>query len=305
MILRAPALPPGGTLGIVAPSSWAKARNLRRGVATLRGFGYRVKLFCSFRWKDGYLAGRDAVRAAALNRALQDPGVDAVVCARGGYGVLRIVDRVDFAAIRRRPRIIVGFSDITVLELAIWKHCRLVTFYGPMAAFRSPPYNWRWWRHVLAARTPVGPVPLPAGHRPRFIRPGRATGRILGGTLSLVSKLVGTPHLPDLDGAILFLEDVDERPYKIDGYLAHLRLAGVLDRVGGVVLANFKKCRPRGRSSLGLDRIFRDYFGKARYPVAIGFPFGHEDPMFTLPQGVRATLDSRRGNMILREPGVR
>jgi muramoyltetrapeptide carboxypeptidase len=173
-----------------------------------------------------------------------------------------------------------------------------------MAAFAAPPYNWRWFRHMLATPRPAGPVPIPPEFTPRCLRPGRATGRILGGTLSLVSKLVGTMFLPRLDGAILFLEDVGEQPYRIDGFLAHLRLAGVLDRVAGVILANFKRCRPRGRHSLGLDRIFHDYFGKARIPVAEGFPFGHQDPMFTLPQGVLATLDASRGRLELLEPAV-
>ncbi|MEK7476543.1 MAG: LD-carboxypeptidase [Candidatus Coatesbacteria bacterium] len=304
MALRAPALPPGGTIGLVAPSSPAKAAGFRRAVATLRGLGYRVKAFVSPRWRDGYLAGRDDLRLRQLNRALRDPAVDAVVCLRGGYGALRLVDGVDFAALRRRPKILVGFSDITVLELAIWRHCRLVTFYGPMPAFPGPGYNWRWFRRMLSSPRALGPVPMPPEHVPRCLRPGRATGRILGGTLSLVSKLVGTPHLPKLDGALLFLEDVGEPPYKIDGYLAHLRLAGVFDRVAGVMLASFKKCRPRSRSSLSLDRVFRDYFGKAPYPVAVGFPFGHQDPMFTLPQGVCATLDAGRGTLELHDAPV-
>jgi muramoyltetrapeptide carboxypeptidase len=128
---------------------------------------------------------------------------------------------------------------------------------------------------------------------------------VLGGTLSLVSKLVGTPWLPDLRGAILFLEDVDEHPHKIDGYLAHLRLAGILDRVAGVILANFKRCGPRRPSDLEPERIFRDYFRNARYPVALDFPFGHRDPMAALPQGVWSTLNAGTGTLRLHDPAIR
>lgn len=303
-MIRPPALRPGDTIGIVAPSSWAKARNLRKGVAHLVRSGYRVKLFCSPRLMVGYLAGPDRIRARLLERAFADPAVKAILCERGGYGALRMVDLVDFSLIRRHPKIFVGFSDITVLHMAMFTTAGLTTFYGPMVAFSSPAYSWRSLWRALSDPSPVGPVPMPFGWQPTFLRPGRATGRLFGGTLSLISKLVGTRYLPDLKGAILFLEDVDEKPYKIDGYLAHLRLAGVFDRIGGLILANFKNCRPR-RNSLTLDEIFRDYFKRAPYPVALHMPFGHLGPMFTLPLGVRATLDSRSGNISLEESGVR
>ncbi len=299
MVIRPVALRPGGTIGVIAPSSWAKPAALNRGVATLKRFGYRVKLYCRPGLKDGYLAGPDAVRARLVNAAFRDRTLDAILCERGGYGMLRIVDRLDFAPLAKRPIPFVGFSDLTILQLALWKKHRMTSFYGPMIAFESPAFNWtHLWRMVSDAR-PAGRVPVPSPFRPRFLRPGRATGRVLGGTLSLVSKLVGTPHLPDLTGAMLFLEDVDEKPHKIDGYLAHLRLAGIFDRVSGVILANFARCAPRRKADLPLDRIFRDYFGKARYPVAVDFPFGHRDPMFTIPQGVRARLDSRSGMTLL------
>jgi len=303
-MIKPRALRPGGTLGIVAPSSWAKARNLRRGVALLERTGYRVTLYCSPSLAYGYLAGPDAVRARLLERAFADRNVDAILCERGGYGALRMVDRLNFPLIRRNPKIFVGFSDITVLQMALYTQAGLASFYGPMVAFPSPPYNWHHLWRALSDPRPVGKVPMPAGWTPKFIRPGRATGRLFGGTLSLVSKLVGTPYLPDLSGAILFLEDVNEKPYRIDGFLAHLRLAGVFDRIGGLILANFKNCRP-GRNSLTLDEIFRDYFRHATFPVATHMPFGHLGPMFTLPLGVRATLDSVRRNLVLEEAGVR
>lgn len=304
MVIKPAALRPGSTLGIVAPSSWSRPDALARGVRVLKGFGYRVKLFVPPA-RDGDFAGPDAARARLFNRAFADRVVDAVFCARGGYGALRMLGGVDVGLIRRHPKILVGFSDITVLQLALWKAMRLVTFYGPMVAFRSPPYNWRHLWRALSSSRPAGAVPIVKPHQPVFLRPGRATGRILGGTISLVSKLVGTPYLPSFRGAILFLEDVGEKPHKVDGYLAHLRLAGILDRVAGVILANFKRCRSRSATQHPVERIIHDHFRRAPYPVATGFPFGHLDPMFTLPQGVRATLDSRSGTLVLLEGGVR
>lgn len=304
-MIRPVRLRPGGTIGVIAPSSWAKPAALARGVATLKSFGYRVKLHCRPGLKDGYLAGPDAVRARLVNAALRDRSLDAILCERGGYGMLRIVDRLDFAALARRPIPFVGFSDLTVFELALWKTHRMTSCYGPMIAFESPRFNWTHLWRMLSNPEPAGRVPVPPPFRPRFLRPGRATGRILGGTLSLVAKLVGTKWLPDLTGAILFLEDVDEKPHKLDGYLAQLRLAGILDRVAGVILANFARCAPRRKADLPLERIFRDYFGRAPYPVAVDFPFGHRDPMFTIPQGVGARLDSSTRSLTFLEPGVR
>ncbi|MCI0405027.1 MAG: LD-carboxypeptidase [candidate division Zixibacteria bacterium] len=305
-LVKPKALFPEATVGIVAPSSWAKDAQLRRGLKWLAKTGFKVKLFLSSKLKYGYLSGPDDVRARLFNRAFADSEVDAVICARGGYGALRMLDKIDFDLIRKNPKIFVGFSDITAIHLALFKKTGLCSFHGPMAADFGAAYNRHNLLNVLTSKTPFGKVPFPKGMRPKFMRPGVATGPLLGGNLSLIVKLFGTPYQPAFDGAILFLEDISEYPHRIDGYFAQLRLAGVLERIAGLILADFKDCErpPRASFTMPLKRIFQDFFGRAPFPVALNFPFGHSKNKFTLPLGVRATLDSKKGSLILEEAGV-
>jgi muramoyltetrapeptide carboxypeptidase len=175
-----------------------------------------------------------------------------------------------------------------------------------MAADFGTAYNRQNLLSVLVSNTAFGKIPFPKGMRPTFIRPGKVSGPLLGGNLSLVVKLFGTPYQPSFEGAILFLEDVSEYPHRIDGYLAQLRLAGVFRQIAGLILADFKDCAhpPKAGYYMPLARIFKDFFERASFPVALNFPFGHSKNNFTLPLGVRATLDSRKGNLVLEEAGV-
>ncbi len=305
-LLKPKALFPGATIGIVAPSSWAKDARLRRGLAWLGKTGFKVKLFLSPGQKYGYLSGPDSVRARLFNQAFADTAVDAVICARGGYGALRMLDKIEFDLIRQNPKIFVGFSDITAIHLALYQKTGLCSFHGPMAADFGTAYSRQNLFQILSSKSPFGKVSFPRRERPQFIRPGRATGPLLGGNLSLIVKLFGTPYQPSFDGAILFFEDVSEYPHRIDGYIAQLRLSGVFERIAGLILADFKDCErpPRGGLTMSLKRIFQDFFGNAPFPVALNFPFGHSKNKFTLPLGVRATLDSRKGSLVLEESGV-
>lgn len=306
-LLKAKPLSFGAVIGIVAPASWAKDAKLGRGLRWLKQSGFKTKLFLSPRQKYGYLSGPDDVRARLFNRAFADKTVETVVCARGGYGSLRILDKIDYGLIRKNPKIFVGFSDITALQLAIYKKTGLCTFHGPMAADFGTPYNRRHLMQILSSKKPFGPVRFPKGRRPKFLRPGKASGPLLGGNLSLVAKLCGTPYFPSFRDALLFLEDINEAPHRIDGYFAQLRLAGVFDQIAGLILAEFTKAEApkNGPFTLPLSTIFREYFGRAPYPVALNFPFGHSRDKFTLPLGIRATLDSRKQNLILQEAGIR
>lgn len=304
-LLKPKALFPGATIGIVAPSSWAKDARLRRGLAWLKKSGFKVKLFLSPKLKYGFLSGPDGVRVQLFNQAFADSQVDAVICARGGYGALRMLDKIDFDLIRRHPKIFVGFSDITAIHLALYKKTGLVSFHGPMAADFGTAYDRQSLLKVLSSKTAFGKIPFPKGMRPKFMRSGKAAGPLLGGNLSLIVKLFGTPYQPSFRGTILFLEDIGEYPHRIDGYLAQLRLAGVFDQIAGLILADFKDCeRPlRARFRMPLKRIFRDFFSRAPFPVALNFPFGHSKNKFTLPLGVRVTLDSRKRSLIIEEAG--
>lgn len=304
-LVKPKALFPGATIGIVAPASWAKDFKLRRGLKWLQKSGFKTKLFLSPILKYGYLSGPDEVRARLFNQAFADKGVDAIICARGGYGSLRILDKIDYALVKKNPKIFVGFSDITALHLALYKKTGLCTFHGPMVADFGTAYNRKYLLQTLTSKKPFGLITLPKGCKPKFLRPGKATGPLLGGNLSLIAKLCGTPFFPSLKGVILFLEDTGEYPHRIDGYLAQLRLAGVFNQISGLILAEFTKTGPLKKNELPLRTVFADFFHNAPFPIALNFPFGHSANKFTLPLGIRATLDSRKQKLILLEAGVR
>ena len=264
--------------------------------------------------RHGYLAGTDDDRLADLNQAIADPTIDAIWCIRGGYGVTRILDRVDFQPLRDRPKVILGYSDITALLLAATRHAGLVTFHGPTARAPMPAFS-RWhFERVLASAEPagrLGRLPEPAGvlvpkdNRILTIRAGVVEGPLMGGNLSLLQCLMGTPHWPDLDGAILFLEDVGEDLYRVDRVLAHLRAAGVLGGLAGVAVGRFTQLqRHMSDGAFGYDEVLATYFEPLGVPVAFGFPVGHIDDQWTLPLGVRARLDAGAGELELLEAAV-
>jgi muramoyltetrapeptide carboxypeptidase len=262
----------------------------------------------------GYLAGSDAERLADLNAALADPDIDAIWCMRGGYGLTRILDAVDTAALARRPKPVIGFSDITALLLGLWRATGVVTFHGPTARQMLPAFTRRQFERVLATPAPPGrlerlrpPADVLVPRWPRIvaIHGGQAEGPLVGGNLSLLQCLVGTRWCPDLDGALLFLEEVHEDLYRVDRMLSHLRLAGLLDRLAGVIIGQFTEMkRSAGDGALGFQEVLEHYFGSLGVPVAYGFPIGHVDEQWTMPIGVRARLDADAGEVELLEPAV-
>ncbi len=262
----------------------------------------------------GYLAGTDDQRLDDLNRALQETSIDAVWCIRGGYGAIRLLDRVDYAAIARRPKIFIGFSDITALLNAITRQTGVVTFHAPVARAAMPQFSRCHFERVLA--TPEAPgrlgrlpdpaeVLVPQENRIVTLRPGTAEGPLAGGNLTLLHCLIGTPYFPELDGAILFLEDAGEDLYSVDRMLAHLRLTGALRQLAGVAIGRFTELeRATGDGALGLDEVLATYLDPLGIPVAYGFPIGHIESQWTLPLGVRARLDAGAGELELLEPAV-
>lgn len=303
---------PGALIGVVAASSPTEPESLEQGLARLHAWGYRTLvgehvLDC---W--GHLAGHDLDRAADFTRIWADPRVEAVLCLRGGYGSLRLLELIDWEVIRQRPKFFCGFSDVTALHMAIAREAGLVTFHGPMvAAFGgAEAYNAHGLLRAMQCSGPLGTIPWPAPvdeapPAPGVIQPGVAEGRLMGGNLSLLVSLLGTRWEPDFAGSILLLEDVDESPARIDRMLTQLRLAGKLDGVRGVLFGDSPDIAPRpGRPSLTLPEILADRLGALGVPVLYGFPCGHTSYRATLPLGVMVRLDAAEGSLTILEPAL-
>ncbi len=314
-LVRPPKLVPGNRIGLVAPAGPLLERDdLTRAEELCRVLGYEPVMGSNAYARHGYLAGTDDQRLADLNRALQDHSIDAVWCIRGGYGSIRLLDRVDYGAMASRPKAFIGYSDITALLTAITRLTGVVTFHGPVARAGMPAFSRRHLERVLAATEPPGRLGrLPEAsdvlaskeNRIVTLSGGVAEGPLAGGNLTLLQCLIGTPYFPELTGAILFLEDVGEDLYRVDRMLAQLRLIGALRRLAGVVVGRFTDLKRSGvDGALGFDEVLAAYFGPLGIPVAYGFPIGHIDAQWTLPLGVRARLDADAGEVELLEPAV-
>ena len=289
---------------MVSPASAAlDPADAEAGVAALRQRGLAVEVVEPVGGAQAYLAGSDDARADALNAALRRDDLDALVCLRGGYGLLRILDRVDYDAARAHPKMVVGYSDVTALHLALWKEAGLTGVSGPMAAPDWGPglddeTEADFWR--VAGGDAGYDVRGPGGEPLAPLRDGTAEGVLLGGNLALVCALLGTPYLPDLAGTILFVEDVGEAPYRIDGMLARLRLAGVLERLGGLVFGMFTGADVApGRPTFSVDEVLAHYAQFVDGPVASGLVYGHVRRKSTLPVGVGARLSCGDGTATL------
>jgi muramoyltetrapeptide carboxypeptidase len=309
-VVKPAPLHPGDTLAVVAPASAPREpARLQAGIDYLRRLGYRVEVGRADFAPHGYLCGPDAARASELNAFLRRDDVKALFCVRGGYGTLRLLPDLDYDAARRHPKLIVGYSDITALHLAFYHRAGLTGVSGPMVAVEwgaPDAASERLFWELAQGGTP-GPLLGPGGEALVPVRPGTAEGVLLGGNLTLVARLLGTPYLPPLDGALLFVEEVGEEPYRIDGLLAQLRLAGVLDRLGGLILGGFTETEPRGSGpTLSLDAVFDDYVCGLSCPVARGLVYGHFPVKNALPVGVRARLSvsSDAATLSILEPVV-
>lgn len=306
---KPPPLRPGDVIRFVAPAGPADPDGVRRARELMEAKGFKVVVPESIGRRRGYLAGSDDERVAELNEALRDPNARGVFAVRGGYGLTRILDRVDYQAIREHPKIVVGYSDLTALHLAIGVKCRLVTFHGPMplSNLKDESGDGAYAAHLFwnllrtgryAEDRTIGltvPAPSPA-ETPGALTRGRTTGRLTGGNLSLIAATVGTPYQIETKGRIVFLEDTKEAAYRLDRMLSQLRLAGLLDEPAGVVLGSFDGTDPDE-----LGEVLRDYFAGRPYPVMTGFPVGHIPHNAVLPYGVPAEIDSAAGTLRLRE----
>ena len=278
-------LQPGDAVAVVAPSGPFTEERLSRGLATLEARGFRVKPGRNLRAASRYLAAPDEARAADLAAAFADPEVRAVFAVRGGYGAMRLLPRIDWAEAARSGKPLVGFSDITALHLALLAAGGR-SVHGPVVTRLGEENEASLTRLFRLLGTGSAPTPI-AG---RQVVPGRAEGPLVGGCLSLVSRLVGTPYLPSLDGAILLLEDVGEKPYAIDRMWTQLALAGVLDRIAGVVLGDLTGCEEPGADYTAAEVVL-DLLAELGKPALVGLPIGHGAVNLAVPLGARAILE--------------
>lgn len=297
-VITPPILRPGDTIGIAAPASPFDVEAFEQGVAVLESLGFAVSIPKSIFKRQGYHAGADAERAEILMELFADPGIRAILCARGGFGCIKLLSLLDFESIKKHPKVFVGFSDVTTLLVAIYQRCRMVTFHGPLVTSlaKSSDATISGLMHAVATNTPV--VLTPA--RPEVLKPGRATGPVLGGNLATLIHLVGTPYAPDLSGHILFLEDRGEALYRIDRMISHLYLSGHLDGVAGVLLGSFEDCG----DIKDVYGIVKKAFQDRPVPILAGADLGHGEKNITLPVGLEATLDTEDLSVCFKGPAV-
>lgn len=305
-LLRPPRLKQGDTLGFVNPSGAIhEDEPYERAHAALQALGLKTREAPNLRARYGHMAGTPQQRADDLHAMFRDPGIAGILAVTGGSGANRVLPLLDMGLIARHPKFLGGFSDLTALITAVQGATGLVTFHSPLARSDWNPFSVQHFRAVALA----GEAPLlhnPPELRPRPLRGGVARGPLQGGNLAVLTSLAGTPFFPDLTGAILFLEDVNEYLYRVDRMFTTLALGGHLARVAGVVLGGFTNCKPSEGShgTLTLDEILADHLGGLGVPVLRNAAFGHIGPKWTLPLGVPAELDADAGTLRLLEPAV-
>jgi len=299
-ILSLKRIRPDSTIGVFAPGFFPDETKLRNGLAYLRDRGFRLTEGESLYQRHGYFAGTDQVRINDLHKLFADPDVDAIICARGGWGTLRLLNSIDYELIRKNPKLFVGYSDVTTLQLAFWTRSGLPSISGPMVAVEMGSgieefTADHFWEQVFNEKR---------SYRVRFTdhgasvwQGGRAQGLLLGGCLSMMSHQLGTIYSPDYTGCLLYIEDIGEEPYKIDRYLAHLKTAGVFDNISALIIGTFIDCVDTNekRNSFTVEEVLMDYFMNAAYPVVYNFPYGHGDIKLSMPVGIPGELDTETG----------
>ena len=311
-MIRGKKLKFGDTSGFVAPSGAVRtAGAIERAVAETERMGFKVTLGESAGQRYGYLSGSDEVRARDINAMFADPEVDAIVCTRGGYGTMRMLDLLDYDVIRANPKVFVGFSDITALHIAFFEKCGLVTFHGPMATrwmhefqdgFTKPAFM-----NAAMKAQPLGVlVNAPDYHERKTVNSGCAEGLLVGGNLSLIAGTIGTPYEINTKDRILFIEEIGERTYCVDRMLTQLRLAGKFEDCAGVVFGDFNDCPVEyPEFGLTLEEVIRDVVSSCGKPIFTGLQAGHVSPKLTLPLGTRCRMDADRCTLEVLEAAVR
>ena len=304
----------GDTIGLITPGSYLDDDGLEKAVKNIESLGLRVALGKNIRADYGYIAGTDEERLQDFHDAFSDQRLAGVWCARGGYGATRLLPKIDYSLIRQNPKVLIGYSDITALLQAVWLRTGLVGFHGPVGASELTDYTRQQVvAQVMDGRTSWTIEKLDytderrdeTVYQAEVIRPGRAKGVLIGGNLSLLSAMAGTSYSIQAKGRLVFIEDVGEKPYRIDRMLTQLRQSVGLEQAAGIILGIFSGCEADPDDhSLKLIETLRDRLGDFNCPVYYGMPFGHIDDQCSLPVGVEAEFDAGKGTLRLLEAGV-
>lgn len=305
----------GDTIGIVSPSSAIfETEPYEIAIETFEAMGLKVKLGEFVNNRYGHLAGTDEERAGELTAMFKDPEVDAIIALRGGSGAARILDKIDYDVIAQNPKIFIGYSDITALHMAIYAKTKLVTFHGPLAVSTWNRFSYSIFKNILFDREAVllenpkstGDNLVQVNNRIRTIRPGKASGILLGGNLSVLTGIMGSEYMPLLwENKILYLEDVGEQIYAVDRMMSQLKLGGVLEKISGFVFGKCSDCKPGGGfGSLTLEEVIDHYIKPLNIPAYSGAMIGHISDNSTIPNGIGAEINADEGTIQLLTPAV-
>ncbi len=302
----------GDTVALVSPSSATDdPMNLQFAVEAMQALGFKVKTGEHYASRYGHLAGTDAGRAGDINAMFADREVKAVICVRGGSGAARLLPLLDYETIRRNPKVLLGYSDVTALLNAVYARTGLVGFHGTMGSGSWNKFNADQFRRVFFDRelmqyrntVDAGDELVQRKNRTSVITGGKAQGELVGGNLTVLTALAGSSYLPDFAGKILFLEDVEEAPYRIDRMFSTLKLMGALDKVAGLIFGQCTDCTPgNGYGSLTLSQILDDYIKPLGIPAYQGAMIGHIREQFVVPVGGRVEMDADAGAFRMLEP---
>ncbi len=302
----------GDTIGLITPSGPINKQQLDDAVAQLKSFGFKTYYEDSVLDQYGYFAGKDSDRAAELNKMFANNSVDAILCVRGGYGAIRILDMLDYELIRNNPKIFMGYSDITAFINAIYERTGLITFHGPLGISPLNDFVWNSLENVLINpknHYKYGYQREPGtGGNPEFdrytINKGKAEGELTGGNISVLASMIGGGFEPDFENKIVFLEEIEEKTYRVDKMLVHMLQATNLKKASGIVFGVFNQCNINDEPRLTLKQALADLFKPLDMPISYGFPFGHIDNIITIPIGIQARFNATKNTLKLLEKAV-
>lgn len=286
----------GDLIGLVAPASYMDEEKLKSAIKNIESLGYKVRVGESVKNRWHSFAGEDFARAKDINTFFRDEDIKAIMCVRGGYGSIRLLNLLDYEMIKKNPKIFIGYSDITSIHMALYKKCNMRTYHGPMAVSNlSGEYNRDTLEHFLEVVTEDKTIQKldNFGKELKFFNDKNCEGIVVGGNLATLISNIGTEYDLDYTDKILFLEDIGENTYKIDRMLWHLKNLGIFDKVAGVLLGDFSDCEKSGENDMELEEVFNSHFNGYDKPVCYNFQSGHCTPMQTLVLGDKLKIDGK------------